>query len=81
MLPFCRARDLRQFARAQDAYMIFYGGPKKCSEPINPKSATEKWSTVSEREWQTPTAEKFLKEDVRRAEPDSHTDPQNGKEP
>jgi hypothetical protein len=50
---------------------IFSGGHKTCSELINPKSATERWSTVFAREWRTPTAEKYLKEDAQKAEPDS----------
>jgi len=47
----------------------FSGGVHKCCVPISPKSATDRKSMVSEREWQPPTAVKFLPAAVLRAEP------------
>ena len=42
----------------------------KCLELINPKSVKERKSTVSEREWQPPTAETYSREDALKAEKD-----------
>ena len=42
----------------------------KCLEHISLKNDTEVKYTVSEREWLQLTEEGFLKEDVRKAEPD-----------
>ena len=45
---------------------------RKCLEHINLKSVTEKWNTVSEKEWRPLTAEKFSKEEELKEELVSH---------
>ena len=44
---------------------------RKWRELTSPRNARERWNTASEKEWALPTAEKFWREDARRAEPDS----------
>ena len=48
---------------------ILSGGVHKCCVPISPRSATDRKSMGLEREWQPPTAVKFLPAAVLRAEP------------
>jgi len=51
-------------------FLIFTGGVTPCLEHTNPRKDTEKRNTVSEREWLLLTAERFLREDVLKAEQD-----------
>ena len=58
-------------------FELLSGGAFQCSEHISPRNVTERWSTASEREWRTPTAEKSLQDVALKAEQDS---PIKGKE-
>ena len=52
-------------------FELLSGGAFQCSEHISPRNVTERWSTASEREWRTPTAEKSLQDVALKAEQDS----------
>ena len=52
-------------------FELLSGGAFQCSEHISPRNVTERWSTASEREWRTPTAEKSLQDVALKAEHDS----------
>ena len=55
------------------------GGAQRCLEHINPRSVIEKWSMASEKEWLQLMGEKCLNEDARRAESNSHINPDEQK--